>query len=164
MPGTEAWRRWYHRNNPGRPTPYSDLKRAHCVFRVVVEPVEEMLGVIEDLAALACEETNGALDHLQIFLKTHPQHLLSVQFPALADDGDHRRIHFEQLFEQRVLMRPGALLVRHAESGQPGSAQSVAGHLLIKLHILGIRAGKAALDVMHAEAVQPQGDLDLLIH
>ena len=56
-------------------------------------PVEEMFGVVDDLAAVAALRcSDGVRDHLDVFLQSDVQDLLDVQIPAFAEDGDHRRL------------------------------------------------------------------------
>src|ERR1700743_3873041 len=65
--------------------------------------VEEVLGVVDDpLAALAAEGDRLG-DHRQVLLARDLGHLLQVEAPGLADQGDHRREGARQGQERRVL-------------------------------------------------------------
>jgi hypothetical protein len=53
---------------------------------------------------------------------------------------------------------------RHAEGGQPAVLEGDVLHAAEEAQVLGIGAGPAPLDVVHAEGVQARGQPDLVLH
>ena len=61
------------------------LERGQRVPRVILVPVEEMFGVVNDFLAVLLEEADRVTDHRQVFLGRRADHFAHVQRPRLAD-------------------------------------------------------------------------------
>ena len=138
------------------------LPRGQRVFRLVLETVEAVFGVVDDRFAVVLQKADGVADHRQVFVRLGAQHLGDVQQPRLADDGDDRCFRVENLPHQLVLLDGDALAAGHAERGDFGVLPLAPAGLRKKFHVLGIRAGPAAFDVMHPERVELLGDAELV--
>ena len=86
-----------------------------------------------------------------------------MQIPALTDQRDHRSLGSQQSLDVGVVLRLGAFFQGGAKSGDFRFLELHLAGALEESLIFGVRAGPAALDVMHAELVQPLGNLQLVI-
>ena len=68
--------------------------------------VEEVLGVVDHLAATVRHEPDRLGDHVQVLGRGGAQDLDHVEQPALAEDRDDRRLGRDQLVQVGVLLRP----------------------------------------------------------
>ena len=131
---------------------------------VVAVGVEEVLGVVDDRLALADEEAHRVVDHAQVLVAADVQHLAQVQRPRScprctrsacrcrrARAGPGRRPALVPL--RRVMPKATSAALR---SRSPRMRSKKAASF-------GFDAGKAALDVVHAELVELQGDAHLLV-
>jgi len=133
------------------------------VVAVAAEAVEEMLGVIDDFAAVLPQEAHGVADHGQVFFQAGFDHPGDVQVPALAEDGGGRGSAAEEGLQVMILLGTPAGLARAAESRQAGVFERVAPRQLEELQVLGIGPRPSAFDVMNPDVVQAQGDLELFL-
>ncbi len=123
-----------------------------------------MLGVVDDRLALADQETHRVVDHAQVLVAAHAQHLGEVQAPGLAHDGDGARETVRQHAHVLVVRGRHALARRHPEGDQLRVDEALALHAPEELDLLRVRGGKAALDEVDAELVQLERDAHLLVH
>ena len=140
------------------------VERRQGVARVLPPPVEVVLGVVHDFAAQALEPGHALADHAQVFLPRGLQHPVHVKDGGLADEGDHRRAGLHQGADVAVLLAAGAGAAGAAERRDLRLGRRGRLHPAEELGVLGIGAGPAALDVVHAEPVERQGDLHLVVH
>src|SRR5262249_47189935 len=117
------------------------------VVRVASEPVEEVLGVEDDLVHARAQEGYRVADHLEVLLQRDAQVVPHVQIPGLADDRDHRRLRAQQRLEVAVVGGPDPGPARRAEGRDAGMAQAQLAGGAEELLVPGIGAGPAALDV-----------------
>jgi hypothetical protein len=138
------------------------LERAQGVLRVVEVAVEEMLGVVDDLPALAGQEGDGVLDHRQVLLGRRAQDLRHVEQPGLADEGHDRHAAVEERAHLWIRVGPRAGPARRAEGRQLRVAQTEVPRLREERDVAGVRARVAPLDVVDPELVQALGDEELV--
>ncbi len=138
-------------------------QRLQGVLGVVPVAVEEVLGVVEDLAAGLAAVGHRIGDHAQVLFQRGAEHFADVQVPGLADDGDDRRLGVEQRLEAGVVGRLDALAARHAEGGDAGVPQRQLADFLEILEVLGVGQRIAALDEVHAQLVEPARDVQLVL-
>ena len=79
---------------------------------------------------------------------------MHVQIPALAENGDCRRLRFQQRAHVRILFHRVLGEARGAERGQPRVLQLDVLGALEKLLVLGIGVGPAALNIVDTQLVQ----------
>ena len=125
--------------------------------------IEEVLGVVEDLAAGALQERHRIGDHRHIFLAAHAEHLGHMEGRRLADDRDHGRAGGEQGLHAGILRGGHAAAAGHPKGADLRSLQPQAAGLLEVLGVFGVRERVAALDVVHARVVEPPGDGELVL-
>ena len=134
----------------------------HRVGGVIEEPVEEVLGVVDDPLAGGDEERDGLRDHPQVLVAIDPHDLLQVQAPGLADDRRDRRPGLRQHPQGGVLFGGDSPAARHPERTNIRS-QSRFAQPLEELELLRVRGREARLDHRHAELVEDPRDADLLL-
>ena len=110
-----------------------------------------MFGVIENNFAVVFEKLDRVGDHGQVFIRRDAEHFGHMQKPRFAHDGDNRCLRFEQLTHQVVFFDTHAFAASHAERGDLGIFELAAFGLLKELHVLGIGAWPAALNVLNPE-------------
>src|SRR5207249_6184812 len=86
-----------------------------------------------------------------------------VQRPQFADERHRRRLRRQERAEVGILLGPHAGLARGAEGHELRVAQREGTRAPEELRVLGIGARPAALDVVHAEAVEQPRDLQLVV-
>jgi hypothetical protein len=128
-------------------------------------PVEEVLAVEEDAAALADEVRDGVPDHCEVLLAGGPQRPLDVPDVGLGDQGHGRGLGVEQGSYLRVVLDAYPRLAGRPERDEDGmpEIEFLAGPLE-ELGVLGQGAGPAALDEPDAELVEQPGDRELVDH
>gem|GEM_PF-2983755 len=134
------------------------------VLRVVAVPVEEVLGVVEDLAVGGGEEADRVADHGEVLLAGGPDDLLDVEKPGLAEDGDHRGARLEESGQLGILGRGDPAPPGGPEGGQPGVPEPQAGRLPEEGEVARARAGPAGLDVVDPEVVELLHDPEFRVH
>ena len=108
------------------------------VVWILAKAVEEMLGVIEDLAIMLLQEANRVGDHGEILLEADPKHLGDVQRPGFTNDGYHRRFRRQQHLHLGVLLNLHSAAARHSERGDLRVLPFALRRLLEKRGVLGI--------------------------
>ena len=98
-----------------RSTAFGRFERLQGIFRIVAESVKEMLRVVDDLASILCEEADGVLDHLEVFLGCGAENLCNVEEPGLPENRDHRCLCIEKKLKLRVILRPKVRASRRTE-------------------------------------------------
>ena len=134
------------------------------VLAVLLEAVEEMLGVVDDFLEVLEEVDDGVADHGDVLVEGGSERVGDVQVPRLAEDGDHGRPRLDERLDVAVLLRLHTGSPRGAEGGDLGGLEDGVLDALEEAEVLGIGAGPAALDVVDAESVQALGDADLVLH
>ena len=142
----------------------SGVQRRHRVGRVLLEPVEAVLRVVDDELAVLLQEAHGVGDHPEVLVERRLQHFPDVERRGLAEDRDHRRGGGNQELDLLVGRRGDVLATRRAERCQARVLERAVFRLREELDVLGIRAGPAAFDVVHAERVEPVRDAQLVGH
>ena len=144
------------------PAGHGGLQGLQGVVPVVLEAVEEVLGVVKELFHPGLEIGQGVGDELQVALRGGLEDLLDLEERRLAEDGHHRGPADEQFLEDWVGLRRPVLVVGAAEGGDAAGAQLVVADFGEKILVLGVGAGPAAFDVMNAQMRQFLGDADLV--
>ena len=136
------------------------LKR---VVAVVPEAVEEVLRVVDRFAAVPPQVGNRVPDHGQVLLQPVFHHLGDVQVPALAEDGHDPGPAVDE--RPQLLVRVGRDTgpAGATERRQPGAFESHRFRQLEETQVLGVRAGPSAFNVVDADVIQAQGDLELFL-
>ena len=122
--------------------------------------VEEVLGVEERLAAAADAVGDRGADRLDVLAQPDAERRADMELVRLADEADGRRAGVQHRGQRRVVLgrAPGAL--GHPERGQRGPHR---GRGVEERAVGRIRAGPAALDVVHPERVQERCDAQLFL-
>ena len=125
---------------------------------VVLVAVEEVLPVEDHHLAPVPQKPAALPDHAQVFLGGGLQHVVHVEFPALAEQDAHLGPRPGQGQEVGVLLGLYVLAAGAAESRQLGVLQAQLPRPAEELLVLGVRAGVPRLDVGHPQLVQqPDG-------
>ena len=151
-----------HRTSVRAPASRAARSVGEGVVAVGLVAVEEVLGVVDDLAAAVDDEADRVRDHVEVLLRRRAEDLGDVEQPALAEDRHDRRLGGDELAQVRVVLRPVRAVAGRAERGQ---LRGLPGHRpggLEELDVLRVRAGPAALDVGHAVLVEHPGDPQLV--
>jgi hypothetical protein len=101
-------------------------------------------------------------DHPDVLFERGRQDPLDVQPPALAEDGDYRRVCLQESLE-RLVRGDRVGPAGGAEGGQLRVGESEVAGPSEELGVLGVGAGPAALDVIDAELVELAGDPELVL-
>ena len=79
-----------------------NLQDLECVPGVRPIPVEEVLGVEEDLKALAAQERDRVFDHAQVLVERGSDRSRHLEVGRLSDDACGRRFGCDQLTDDGV--------------------------------------------------------------
>ena len=135
------------------------LQRLQGVLGVVLEAVEEVLGVVEHLAALRLAVGDRVARSSRRFsssvVPSTSRTCRSQVLPTMVTTGV---CGVEQRLEAGVVLGGAVLAPRHAEGGDLGVLQRQLADLLEVLEVLGVRERIAALDVVDAQLVEPARD------
>jgi hypothetical protein len=82
--------------------------------------------------------------------------------PSFADDGDGGRFGVEQHLDLRIVLDLHLAAAGHAKGGDLRGLPGALGGFLEEGGVLGVRAGPAAFDVVHAEVIELFGDADFV--
>ena len=134
------------------------LQGGQSIGAVGLVAIEEMLCIVPDTDAMLGEVGNAFADDAQVFLTGAAQHLLHVQDGAFAEDGHHVHTTGKQCGQSGIALGLFTGTDGGAKGHQLGVAQALAAELCKEGCVLGIGGGVAALDVLHAQVVQRQGD------
>ena len=121
-----------------------------------------MLRVKIDFGHGAFQIGDGIPDDLQIPSGVQTQGLLGVPLARLAENRPRRRARRNEGVQVGVGIRRIIGMMRAPERGDFGMFQAIVGYLLEKRHVDRVGTGPAALDVVDAELVEAQGDLDFV--
>ena len=141
---------------------FRGLERLQGIGRVGFVAVKEMLGVIDHFPAMGFQEGHGIPNQVEIFLQRDAQGHFHVQVPGLPEDRHHRRAGFDQRLQILVVGHAVARVAGAAKRREFGVLQFQFPRALEKGHVLGIRAGPAAFDVVHSQFVEFPGDVELV--
>ena len=94
-------------------------QRRQRVGRVGLVAVEEVLGVVEDLAAVRPKVGYALADHRQVLVQGRLHHAQDVKIPGLAENRDDRRLGVEQHADLRIGFAGHSGLAGGAECGDP---------------------------------------------
>ena len=131
---------------------------------VLLVAVEEVLHVDEHPPALAGEVLDGVGDHRLALVQRRLQRLGDVVVGALGDDAHRRRAGLDEVAQRGVVVDLAARAAGRAERHQRARGQlQLGGGPGEELDVLGVGAGPAALDVLHAEEVELLGDAQLVL-
>ena len=125
--------------------------------------VEEVLGVVDHLAAGLLQEPHAVGDHRQVLLELRAQRLAHVVVPGLAENRHPRRAGRQE--GQQALVRRGARAhaTRASEGYQTRGGERLARRPVEELEVLRIGAGPPAFDERHAQPVERAQDLQLVL-
>ena len=140
-----------HRTIQAAPAAAAAWMRPQGVVGVVLEAVEEMLGVVDHLAAVRRAEGDRVGDHPQVLVERDAEDLVDVQVPALADDRDDRRAGVDQGLHADVVLGGDVAAPGHAEGGDPGVLQLEVADRAEVGGVLGVGERITALDVVEAQ-------------
>ena len=141
------------------------LERCQRVLGVGHIAVEEVLGVVNHLLALRDKIAHRVAYHAQVFLERRPQHFGYVQIPRLAEDGDDGGLGCDQQLDLRIIGGVGVGAAGGAEGRHARVLQvEFATRARKELNILGVAAGPAAFNVVHAKLIQAARHLEFVIH
>ena len=141
---------------------FGGAERGRGVFRVLLEAVERVLGVIDDEPAVLLEKAHGVGNHVQVLVRRRLQHLADVQQRGFPEDRHYRGAGVDQ--ELHLVVRGGRRVfpARRSERRQPRVPERAVLRFGEELDVLRIGAGPAALDVVHAKGIEPFGDAQLV--
>jgi hypothetical protein len=100
-----------------------DLHALERELGIGAVPVEEVLGVVDDLVDVTLQVADGVVDEPRSSPQRDAQVVAHVHVPALPEDGDHRRLGAQQLLEVAILAgaprrRGGSTERRHLDALQ----------------------------------------------
>ena len=148
-----------------RPRHHRGLEHAHGVLAVALPPVEEVLEVHQDPPTLTGQVPHRVVDHRDALVQRGLQRLAHVVVPTLGDDAHVLGAGGEQPCERRVLVHAAGGAARGAERDEPRRPEpQVRAGAREELVVLRVGPGPAALDEVHAEAVELLGDAQLVLH
>ena len=151
-----------HKTTMSAPPRSAACQEASAYAGIVLVAVEGVLGVVDDEAALLGQEADRLLDHRQVLFRRRLQHFAHVQQPGLAENRHDRRFGVDQQPHLIVVLGADVLAPRRAERRELGVGEPPAFRRLEELDVFRVRSRPAALDVVHAEAIETLGDLELV--
>ena len=126
--------------------------------------VEEVLGVVDHLFALAAQEGDAVADHGQVLFQRGLQDVHDVQGPGLAVDADGGRARLDQGPQVGVVSAATpALRVLPKAVSRACLQPQLGARAAEELDVLGVGPGVAAFDVLDAEPVEQPRDLELVL-
>ena len=123
-----------------------------------------MLGVEQDLKALAAQEQNRVFDHPQVLVERSSDRSGHLEVGRLSDDACGRRFGCDQLTDDGVRVGRRGRAARGAEACDLRRLQAQLGNAAEELDVLRVRPGPAAFDVVDADLVEPPRDLQLVVN
>ncbi len=140
------------------------FERTQRELGIVLVPVEEVLEVDEHHPAFAVEVLHRVGDHRGALVERRLERLDDLIFGALGHDAHGGGVRLDQVAQRGVVVDLAARTARRAERHQRrrGQVQFVLG-TGEELDVLGVGAGPAALDEVHAEQIELLGDAQLVV-
>ena len=132
------------------------------VSGIVLVAVEGVLGVVDDEAALLGQEPHRLLDHRQVLVRRRLEHFAHMQQPRLAENRHDGRFRVDQQPHLIIVFGADVFASRRPERRELRVGELPALGFIEELDVLRVRSRPAALDVVHAEAIQTLGDLELV--
>ncbi len=139
---------------------FGSQQRLDRILGIRLVPVEKMLGIVEDLVHVLFQVGNGIPDHREVLLQRDLERLVHMQVPGFAEDGRNGHARSNERLEARVLGSLELCPAGGAEGDEFRLLQPDPPHLPEELHVAGIGARPAALDVLDAELVEFPGNAD----
>ena len=134
---------------PGR------FQHLHCVVRIVLPTIEEVLRVEDDVLARSGQETDRIRDDLQVLLQRDSQRFRGMQVPGLAEDADPFGVGVQQRPHGQIILGWNARLPGRAECHEFRVLQF---HFLGRLEerlVLRVGSGVSAFHEVNTERIQP---------
>ncbi len=151
-----------HRTSVREPAPRAARSGRERVVAIGLVAIEEVLGVVDDLASAIDDEADRIGDHVEVLGRRRAEDLGDVQQPALAEDRDDRRFGGDQLPKVRILLGAVRAMAGHPERGEPRPLPAHRAGGREELDVLRVRAGPAAFDERHPVLVEHPGDAQLV--
>ena len=107
-----------HRTSVRAPASRAARSVDEGVVAVRLVAVEEVLRVVDELAAALGDEPDAVRDHVEVLGRRGAEHLDDVEQPALAEDRDDRRLGAGELLEVRVGLGAVGAVAGGAERGE----------------------------------------------
>jgi len=149
-------------DDPRGSRPGGGHDRLGGVVGIQLPAIEEVFGVVKNLAAGLGEVAHRVGDHGEVFLARDAEHLADVKGRCLAHDRHDRRIGVEQGLHARIGGGRHAAAPRHPKRAHPRVPEVQPPHPLEILRVLRVREWVAALDEVDARLVEPAGDRQLV--
>ena len=121
-----------------------------------------MFGVIHDLAAPPLEIAHRVGDHVQVFVEGRAEDVFDVKVGGLAEDGDSGGLSVDEQLNLGVCLDRGVGAAGGAKGGHPGMLEGNVPYPVEIVHVLGVRAGPAALDVVDAKFIEALRNLQFV--
>ena len=138
-------------------------ERLERVVGVLIEAVEEMLGVVDHALPLRAQVSDGVLDHLKIFLKRRAEHFLYLEHGRLAENTAYLRASGHERLHARVFLGFQFGPTRRAERHDLRGLPRFLAREFEERGVLRIRARPAALNKRHSEFVELARDTQLVV-
>ena len=140
------------------------FEHAQRELGIVAVPVEEMLGVEEHAQPGALQERHRLRHHCDTLVERGAQRFGDVVVPCLPHDAHGRRARFDQVAQSRIVVDLALHASGRAEGdkGRCGQVQ-IGARAAEELFVFRVRAGEAALDVVHTEVVELLRDMELVL-
>ena len=138
-------------------------QRVKRVIAICLKAIEEVLGVIDQLATAVSDVGDALRDHREIFSARCLKDRLHVQGPALAEDRDNRCLGIEECIQIAIVPGLVRLMARAAECGEAGALPANLLRCGEELDVLRVGAWPPTLDRQHAELVKRACDAQLVL-
>ena len=140
------------------------LEHPQAELRVRPEPVEEVLGVEEDLEPEALQVGDRVRHHRHALVERGAERLRHVVVPALPDDADRAGPRLDEMAQGVVGVDLALGASGHPEGDErAGREVQLVARPAEQLVVLRVRARPARLDVVDAEPVELLGDAELVV-
>ena len=141
----------------------SRLEGFEGVVGVALEAVEEVLGVVDDLADVGGEKADRVANHREVLSQRDAEDLGGLEVPALSDNGHRGGFGLDQRLHSDVVLRGDSLAARHSKRRDLGVLEVEVAHSAEVGGILGVGEGIAPFDVVDPEAIELQRDQELVL-
>ncbi len=139
-------------------------QRGQRVLAVPLEPVEEVLGVVDHLLEVLEEIRDRVADHGDVLFQRGAERRRHVEVPRLAEDRDNGRAGLDQGLQIRSSWgrTPGRRVAPKADDLRGLEHRPL--HALEEAEVLRVRARPPAFYVVDSQSVEPLGDAHLVFH